>query len=140
MGSPETETGRWNNEGPQHPVTLTQGFWLGEVPVTQALWTAVMGENPSEFRDEARPVETVSWDDCQGFVKAVNEKVPGLDLRLPTEAEWEYVCRAGTTAATWAGDLEIKGLHNASRLDSIAWYGGNRGKDFDRAEGYDSTG
>lgn len=70
MGSPKREKGRFDDEGPQHAVTLTRGYWLGETPVTQALWVAVMGENPSRFRGEGpedleRPVEQVSWDDCQ---------------------------------------------------------------------------
>ena len=112
MGSPKTERGRWRDEGPQHDVTLSRGYWLGETPVTQALWVAVMGENPSRFRGEQpedlqRPVERVSWDDCQGFLDRLNAQVPGLAARLPTEAEWERACRAGTTAATWVGELVV---------------------------------
>ncbi len=123
MGSPEGEEGRDADEGSQHTVVLTQGLWLGETPVTQAVWEAVMGDNPSRFQGGARPVEQVSWDECQEFVKQVNKKVAGLDLRL----QREHACRAGTTAATWAGALEILGENNAPVLDGIAWYGGNRG-------------
>ena len=124
MGSPKGETGRWDDEGPQHEVVLQQGYWLGETPVTQALWEAVMGENPSEYKSADRPVETVSWDDCLAFITKLNGLVPGLDARLPTEAEWENACRAGTTTATWVGDLNGDGVR-APILDAVAWYYGN---------------
>jgi len=141
MGSPKTEAGHdTEQESPQHTVVLTGGFWLGETPVTQALWTAVMKKNPSLFQDDARPVEKVSWTDCDKFVKRVNKKVVGLDLRLPREHEWEYACRAGSTTATWAGDLEILGEKHAPVLDAIAWYGGNSGHGFELATGDDATG
>ncbi|MEI2768911.1 MAG: formylglycine-generating enzyme family protein [Nitrosomonas sp.] len=88
MGSPET----------QHAVTLTQGFWLADSACTQALWQAVMGENPAYFQDSLdHPVEYVNWDDVQSFIQALNTQLPDLHARLPTEAEWEYACRAGTT-------------------------------------------
>jgi formylglycine-generating enzyme required for sulfatase activity len=95
MGSPEDEPGRFDNET-RHRVTLTQGFWLGQTAVPQALWLAVMGENPSHFKGEDLPVEEVSWDDCQAFLQRLNQFDDGLDLCLPTEAQWEYACRAGT--------------------------------------------
>ncbi len=96
MGSPETEGGRWDDEGPQHEVTLS-GFWLADTACTQALWQAVMGVNPSHFRDNAdNPVEQVSWQDAQLFCARLNELVPGLMAGLPSEAQWEYACRAGT--------------------------------------------
>lgn len=126
MGSPEGEAGRFSGEGPEHEVELPAGFWLADTPVTQALWEAVMGENPSRFRGADRPVEQVSWKDCQRFVARLNESVPGLDARLPSEAEWEYACRAGTATATWAGDLTIRDAR-ALELDGIAWYGANSG-------------
>ncbi len=138
MGSPENEVGRRDNES-QHTVTLTEGFWLGQTPCTQALWTAVMGTNPSRFEDPLRPVETVSWEEAEACIAKLNALRPGLDLRLPTEAQWEYACRAGTTAATYAGDLELVGANNAPVLDAIAWYGGNSGHGFDLAGGYDSS-
>jgi formylglycine-generating enzyme required for sulfatase activity len=130
MGSPPAERGRYDNEGPQHEVTITRGYWLGETPVTQALWVAVMGENPSRYRskrpdDLERPVEQVSWEDCQRFLDVLNTQVAGLAARLPTEAEWERACRAGTTTATWVG--ELSGEVKAPELDGIAWYDGNSG-------------
>ena len=137
MGSPPEEAGRYDDEGPQRTMRISQGFWLFDTPCTQALWEAVMGQNPSRFRSPTRPVEQVSWDDCQAFVKQLNSKLEGLELSLPSEAQWEYACRAGTTGATYAGDLEIKGANNALLLDGIAWYGGNCGMDFELAEGFD---
>ncbi len=139
MGSPEGEAGRYDEEL-QHEVVLTRGYWLGETPVTQALWEAVMGANPSRFKSPDRPVESVNWDDSMAFVKKLNGLVPGLNVGLPTEAEWEHACRAGTTTAMWVGDLQILGERNAPVLDSIAWYGGNSGVSFDLADGYDSSG
>ena len=139
MGSPEGEAGRDDDER-QHRVAITRGYWLGETPVTQALWQAVMGENPSEFQSLERPVESVSWDDCQAFLRRLDRAVAGLAPRLPTEAEREYACRGGTRTATWAGDLVIRGDNDAPILDGIAWYGGNSGQDFELVNGYDSSG
>ena len=116
MGSPDDEEGRWSNEGPRHKVTLTKGFWLSETPCTQAFWKAVMGENPSHFKSPNHPVERVSWTDCQNFIKKLNSYLPGLEARLPTEAEWEYSCRAGTETSIYA-----------SNIDRIAWHRGNSG-------------
>ena len=140
MGSAESEAGRYENEGPQHEVMIRRGFWLGETPCTQALWQAVTGENPSRFPSPDRPVEQVSWEDCLSFFDALNRWIPGLDARFPTEAEWEYACRAGTETSTYAGEIEILGESNAPLLDGIAWYGGNSGVDFDLEEGADSSG
>ncbi len=106
MGSPETEAQREDDET-QHPVTLTQGFWLGETTVSQVLWQAMMANNPSNFKaekDELLPVDSVSWDDCQKFCQRINEKIPGLELSLPTEAQWEYACRAGTETPFSTGE------------------------------------
>ncbi len=139
MGSPEWEDGRYKDEGPQHRVRITRGFWLFDTPCTQELWEAVMGQNSSLFRSPTRPVEQVSWEDCQEFVKRLNRLVEGLELSLPSEAQWEHACRAGTTGATYAGDLEIKGERNAPVLDGIAWYGGNCSVGFELAEGYDMS-
>ncbi len=138
MGSPKNEAGRWDDEIP-HQVTLTHGYWLFDTPVIQALWTAVMKKNPSRFQSPKRPVENVSWEECQTFIEKINRQIPGLDLRLPTEAEWEYACRAGATTATYAGDLEIKGERNAPILDGIAWYGGNSGVEFELKDGWDTS-
>jgi formylglycine-generating enzyme required for sulfatase activity len=104
MGSPEGEAGRYPDEGPQHPVTLTQGFWLFDTTVTQELWLAVMGSNPSIFPGRCRPVENISWNDANEFLQRANQEVPGLNLELPSEAQWEYACRAGTRTAFWWGD------------------------------------
>lgn len=97
MGSPESEAERFDSET-QHPAVLTQGVWMADTTCTQALWQAVMGSNPSHFTDnEKRPVEQVSWEDCQEFIRTLNNHCPQLQARLPSEAEWEYACRAGTT-------------------------------------------
>jgi len=97
MGSPTSEKERRDNEI-QHQVTLSQGFWLADTACTQALWKAVTGDNPAFFKEnENNPVEQVSWDDVQKFLKLLNNLIPELGARLPTEAQWEYACRAGTT-------------------------------------------
>lgn len=138
MGTNEGERGRDGYEGPAHLVTLTRGFWLASTPCTQALWETVMSGNPSYFRSPERPVEQVSYDDCLVFVDRLNRRVEGLTVRLPTEAEWEWACRAGRTEATWAGDLDIRGLNDAPILDKIAWYGGNSGHLLDLTGGLSS--
>ena len=149
MGSPEEETRglakeEWERawfdaEHPRHSVTLTEGYWLFDTPCTQALWEAGMGENPSRFKSPTRPVEQVSWHDVQDFLTQINARLPGLDLVLPSEAQWEYACRAGTETAIYTGDLAILGVCNAPALDPIAWYGGNSGVDFDLKDGHDSS-
>jgi len=107
--------GRFNDEGPQHLAVIDQGFWLFDTPCTQALWQAVMGENPSHFQgDDRRPVERVSWRDVQDFLQRINAEVPGLDLILPSEQQWEYACRAGTSTATYGPLAEIAWCSNNS--------------------------
>lgn len=138
MGSPRDEAGRRDWEWPRHQVTLTEGFWLADTPCTQELWAEVTDENPSEFVSILRPVENVRWQDVQEFLGRLSER-SGLVFELPTEAQWERACRAGTDTATWLGDLEIRGERDAPRLDEIAWYGGNSGVDFDLEKGYDSS-
>ncbi|MBT7410258.1 MAG: formylglycine-generating enzyme family protein, partial [Methylococcales bacterium] len=98
MGSDISESARRGDET-LHSVTLTNGFWLSKYEVTQAQWTTVMGNNPAFFADCGKtcPVENVSWDDVQIFIKRLNKK-SSLDFRLPTEAEWEYAARAGSTS------------------------------------------
>ena len=140
MGSPQDEEGRSEDEGPRHEVVISRGYWLFDTPCPQDLWEAVMGSNPSEFKSSDRPVESVSWEDCKRFLERLNQRIPGLRLRLPSEAQWEYACRAGTRAATYAGDLKIVGQSNAPVLDGIAWYGGNSGFEFDLDAGADSSG
>jgi len=105
MGSPSDEPERSEGEI-QHEVTLTRGFWLAETACIQALWQVVTGDNPARFQgDPERPVEQVSWLDCQDFLAAANRvRDDGLVLRLPTEAEWEYACRADTRTAFSFGD------------------------------------
>ena len=98
MGSSDHEPGRFSDEVPQHLVTLTRGFWLADTACTQALWQAVMGSNPSRFKDDPQcPVERVSWNDVQKFLRALEGLLPGIEACLPSEAQWEYACRAGTT-------------------------------------------
>jgi hypothetical protein len=94
-GSPEDEPERLEDEL-RHQVLLTRGFWLADTACTQALWKAVMGENPSLLVDAELPVEQVSWEQVQEFFARMKETIPGSEARLPTEAEWEYACRAGT--------------------------------------------
>jgi formylglycine-generating enzyme required for sulfatase activity len=104
MGSPDSERARDDDEV-QHRVTLSRGYWIADTACTQSLWRAVTGDNPGHFKEnEQNPVEQVSWDDAQDFVAALNRLVPGLWARLPTEAEWEYACRAGTKTPFSFGD------------------------------------
>ena len=106
MGSPADEPNRSNDES-QRQVTLSKGFWMLETEVTQSMWESVMENNPSRFKGEKLPVERVSWNDCQEFIKKLNElKVApvGYKFSLPTEAQWEYACRAGTATAYHFGD------------------------------------
>ena len=111
MGSPATEKERYQNEN-QHEVTLTQGFRMGVHEVTQAQYEQVMGENPSENKGATLPVETVSYDEALAFCKKLSdlpaEKAAGRKYRLPTEAEWEYCCRAGTSTPFHFGN-ELNG-------------------------------
>ena len=101
MGLPTTEVGY--EDKTQHKVTLTKPFYMGKYEVTQGQWESVMGTNPSYRKGAKYPVTNVSWNDCQEFIKKLNTKTNG-DYRLPTEAEWEYACRAGTTTAYSFGD------------------------------------
>ena len=103
MGSPEDEPERLDCEGPQHSVRFAHGFWLAETACTQALWKAVTGNNPGYFKGDEWPVENTDWNDAKAFIDQVNDIRPGLALRLPSEAEWEYACRAGTTTPFWFG-------------------------------------
>ncbi|MDR3182604.1 MAG: formylglycine-generating enzyme family protein [Planctomycetaceae bacterium] len=122
MGSPLSEANRGNDEQ-LHPVTLSQGFWMGETEVTQAQWESVMGGNPSHFKGEKLPVEKVSWDACQEFVKKLNAlgaAPKGYKFSLPTESQWEYACRAGSTTAYCFGD-------SADSLGAYCWHSGNSG-------------
>ena len=121
MGSPESEKDSSDMERPQHRVTVAP-FWMGTYPVTQAEWQKIMGKNPSYFKGERRPVETVSWNACQAFLKNFRSlgDFGNLTPRLPSEAEWEYACRAGTQTAYSFGD-------DPAQLGDYAWYSENSG-------------
>ena len=121
MGSPESEEGRWSNEGPLHEVELSRGFWLGTYEVTQGEWESVMGSNPSRYTgDSRRPVERVSWYDVHEFIGRLNDAAGDSLYRLPSEAEWEYACRAGTTTAY---GYQVRDPNPS--LGDYAWYFGN---------------
>ncbi len=111
MGSADDDPLGRKNERPQHEVVIGRGFWLFDTPCTQALWTAVMGDNRSHFKGPNRPVERVSWNDVQSFLSRLEGR---FGLTLPSEAQWEYACRAGTQAAPV--------------LDDVAWFRDNSGK------------
>ena len=119
MGSPESDTEAYDDEKPQHEVTLSN-YYIGETEVTQELWETVMGSNPSEFKGPKLPVENVSWYDCQEFILKLNEKT-GKTFRLPTEAEWEYAARGGKKSKgyTYSG---------SNTIDDVAWYVDNSGE------------
>ena len=113
MGSPAYEENRSSDEG-QVQVRISKAFWLSENELTQAQWSAAMLENPITFKGDDRPVKNVSWNDAQEFLKKVNDSgilPPGWKMALPTEAQWEYACRAGTSAP----------YANPS-LNALAWY------------------
>jgi len=126
MGSPESEKGRFEDEGPQHRVTISKGFWLGETPITQEQWQAVMGDEPSDFKGEdGLPVEQVSWQDSKEYVRRLGAVCPGLFARLPSEAEWEYACRAGTNAAFNDGSTCNQPTGKDPALDKLGWFSDN---------------
>ncbi len=125
MGSPDDEAGRWSDESPQHEVELTRGFWLAETPCTQSQWVAVMHSNPSKRQGEQRPVENVSWEDCQEYCARLNERFEDPAMRLPTEAEWEYACRAGTTGAFNDGSPCTAPEGRDPALEGLGWYRGH---------------
>jgi formylglycine-generating enzyme required for sulfatase activity len=128
--TPSDQYSCWSGESPVHQVTLTQAFYLGRTEVTQAQWVATMGNNPSSFQSASsavpasevpnRPVERVSWNDIQPFCTATG-------MRLPTEAEWEYAYRAGTTTAFHGWPANPNGTNDDSQLGTIAWFGSNSG-------------
>ena len=130
MGSPSNEKDRGGNEGPQTKVTISRGFLMSKYEVTQAQYKAVVGSNPSHFKGDNNPVESVSWNDAVAYCakltgkeKAAGRLPAGYEYRLPTEAEWEYACRAGTTTLFSFGDDE-------SKLGEYAWYAGNSSQPF----------
>jgi len=112
MGSPATEARRGGDEGPQHEVTISKPFYMGVFEVTQKQYEQVMGVNPSRFKGAKNPVEMVSWDEAAEFCRKLSAKT-GKKVMLPTEAQWEYACRAGTTTAFNTGDALKPGQANA---------------------------
>ena len=126
MGSPKSEKHRDDDET-QHAVTLTEGFWLGKHEVTQAQWKSIMGTNPSWFKGADLPVETVAWHDATSFCEKLTQRerkagrLPaGMSYQLPTEAQWEYACRAGTSTRFYYGDDP-----GYTQLGKYAWYRDN---------------
>jgi formylglycine-generating enzyme required for sulfatase activity len=116
-GTPEMED-KFDYAKPVHKVTITRNFYIGETEVTQALWEAVMGSNPSWFEGNAnRPVESVTWNDCQTFIKKLNAAT-GKKFRLPTEAEWEFAARGGNKSRHYR-------YSGSNDIDEVAWYKAN---------------
>jgi formylglycine-generating enzyme required for sulfatase activity/predicted Ser/Thr protein kinase len=129
MGSPEGELGRFSDEE-QHQVTLTKDFWLGKYEVTQSQYETLMGTNPSSFTGANLPVENVSWVDAMAFCRKLNERYrdrlpAGYEFTLPTEAQWEYACRAGTTTALNSGKDLSNETYHCENLRELGWYGYN---------------
>ncbi|MDW7733075.1 MAG: formylglycine-generating enzyme family protein, partial [Methanolobus sp.] len=116
MGSPTDESNWYKNERPVHKVDIERSFYIGRFPVTQKQWKLIMNINPSRFGGDERPVDRVSWNDAQEFIKKLNEKEETDKYRLPSEAEWEYACRAGTSTRYSFGGSE-------SRLNEYCYYG-----------------
>ncbi len=116
MGSPSSESGRYDDEGPVHTVEL-DGFWMGKHKVTQEQYQAMMGNNPSRFQGAKNPVEMVSWEEVMGFCRKLAART-GQPFTLPTEAQWEYACRAGSQTRFHFGDSD-------SQLGDYAWYSNN---------------
>jgi formylglycine-generating enzyme required for sulfatase activity len=116
MGSPTHEVGRIDNEGPCD-VTLSKGFWIGKTSVTQVQWKSMMGSNPSNFIGAKLPVENTSWYDAQNYLNKLNDLISnegGWKMVLPTDAQWEYACRAGE-----------RGPYSGGAVDEVAWYNSN---------------
>jgi len=147
MGSKKDDPDSYDDERPVHPVQLSD-YWIGQFPVTQALWRAVgltpgpspeergvsLDPDPSFFKGDRRPVERVSWDDAQVFIQKLNLLMPGWNFRLPTEAEWEYAARspAEGTKARGGPSEEVTQSHplttryaGSDRLETVAWWDGN---------------
>ena len=119
MGATPEMVNPWEDEKPVHRVTLTNDYYIGKYEVTQALWQAVMGKNPSWFKGNDLPVEQVSWNDCQDFISKLNA-MTGKRFRLPTEAEWEYAARGGKKSRSYQ-------YSGSNTLGDVAWYSDNSG-------------
>lgn len=118
MGATSEQGSEISDEKPVRSVTLS-GYYIGKTEVTQALWQAVIGSNPSYFEGDDLPVEQVSWDDCQEFIRKLNS-LTGQNFRLPTEAEWEFACRGGNNSRGYK-------YSGSNYIDNVAWYDGNSG-------------
>jgi formylglycine-generating enzyme required for sulfatase activity len=129
MGSPSSEKGRQSEEK-QHEVTLTSRFYMQVTEVTQGQWQTIVGNNPSFFPNcgDNCPVEQVSFNDCKEFIRRLNQKEGTNKYRLPTEAEWEYACRAGSTTAFANGGITKLECGYDPNLDAMGWYCANSGK------------
>lgn len=162
MGSAFDEPGRSTLEGPLTWVTITRPFWLGQTPVTYAQWRSIMGTDLRQQAQRGIPQETnpdrllngtsddvpiyfVNWNEAMEFCAKLNIRAraegslpDGYEFSLPTEAEWEYACRAGVTEATYAGPLRLRGKNNAPGLDAIAWYAGNSSVGY-QGQGWDTA-
>ena len=121
MGSPDDEAGGMSDERPLHRVTVSRGFWMGKYEVTQKQYEEVTGSNPSKHRGAKNPVEMVTWHEAKVFCQAMAERT-GKPVRLPTEAEWEYACRAGTSTRYHAGDSDRD-------LTRVGWWRSNSGRE-----------
>ena len=134
MGATPEMVNPWDGEKPTHQVTLTNDYYIGKYEVTQALWKAVMGNNPSYFKGDDLPVEQVSWYDCQEFISKLNS-ITGKSFRLPTEAEWEYAARGGKEnrvlrsiiSSVWSVARVVKGYQysGSNNISDVAWYEDN---------------
>ncbi len=122
MGSPSNEAGRYDDEGPVHRVKISKAFYMGKYEVTQKQWRDVMGTDPSHFKGDNLPVESVARKSVQEFIRKLNEKEGTNKYRLPSEAEWEYTARSGTTTPYFFGDDE-------TRVGDYAWYYDNSGSE-----------
>ena len=120
MGATPEMKDPYSDEKPTHQVTLTNDYYIDKYEVTQALWQAVMGNNPSNFKGDNLPVENVSWDDCQEFISKLN-RITGKKFRLPTEAEWEYAARGGNKSRGYQ-------YSGSSNLSDVSWYTSNSGR------------
>lgn len=118
MGATSEMKTPYGNEKPTHIVTLTNDYYIGKTEVTQALWQAIMDGNPSYFKSDNLPVESVSWNDCQEFIDKLNHII-GKNFRMPTEAEWEYAARGGNKSRGY----QYSGSNN---LSDVAWYDGDK--------------
>ena len=117
MGATSEQESPGSDEEPKHKVTLMRNYYIGKTEVTQELWTAVMGSNPSSFKGDNKPVENVSWNDCQTFIERLN-RATDKNFRLPTEAEWEFAARGGNNSRHY----QYSGSNN---LYDVAWYSDN---------------